>query len=380
MKEISAREEGALVEDWAAIRAYLPAGWQERAVEMGAMRRARGFRSAEALLRTLLIHLAEGCSLRETAVRARAGRLAEVSDVAIWKRLQTSEDWLRWMALELTSGYGTRGVPDGRGRLRLRVVDATTVSEPGSTGSDWRLHYALELKTLRCDFFELTDVHGGESYTRVPVRAGDLMLGDRGYESLEGVSHVVRHQGEVLVRMKAIGLPLKGPGGGRFDLLERWQGLGVGEVGEWKVRMASADHGDIAGRVCAVRRSQTAAALAEKRLRARCSRSGCAPQAAALQATQYVSVFTTVSPAMLRALEVLELYRGRWQIETCFKRLKSVIGLGHLPKYDDRSCRAWLYGKLLVALLAEHLVHEARHFSPWGYPLRFAEGISAGLC
>lgn len=379
MKEISESQAAALVEDWAAIMGYLPAGWQERAVGMGALRRARGFSSAEALLRTLLIHLAQGCSLRETAVRARAGRLAEVSDVAIWKRLQASEEWLRWMALELASGYRTGAVPDGRGRLRLRVVDATTVSEPGSTGSDWRLHYALEMKTLRCDFFELTDVHGGESYTRVPVRAGDLMMGDRGYESVEGVSHVVRHQGEVLVRMKAIGLPLKGPGGGKLDLLKRLRDLGVGEVGEWKVQMASADNGEIAGRVCAVRRSQTAAALAEKRLRARCSRSGCKPQAAALEATQYVSVFTTVRPALLRALEVLELYRGRWQIETCFKRLKSVVGLGHLPKYDDRSCRAWLYGKLLVALLAEHLLNEARHFSPWGYPLRLAEGVPARL-
>jgi len=29
-----------------------------------------------------------------------------------------------------------------------------------------------------------------------------------------------------------------------------------------------------------------------------------------------------------------------------FKRLKSILAMGHLPKYDDQSSRAWLHGKL----------------------------------
>jgi hypothetical protein len=53
-----------------------------------------------------------------------------------------------------------------------------------------------------------------------------------------------------------------------------------------------------------------------------------------------------------------------------FKRLKSIVQLGHLPKRNDRSSRAWLYGKLFVALLAEKMVRMARTTSPWGYPLR----------
>ena len=53
----------------------------------------------------------------------------------------------------------------------------------------------------------------------------------------------------------------------------------------------------------------------------------------------------------------------------CFKRLKSVMGFGHLPKYDEKTCRAWLYGKLMVALLAERMIDSANKFSPWGYNL-----------
>jgi hypothetical protein len=56
----------------------------------------------------------------------------------------------------------------------------------------------------------------------------------------------------------------------------------------------------------------------------------------------------------------------RWQIELVFKRLKSLAQLGHVPKYDDRSSRAWVYGKLLVALLAQKLIRIGRTISPWG--------------
>jgi IS4 transposase len=75
-----------------------------------------------------------------------------------------------------------------------------------------------------------------------------------------------------------------------------------------------------------------------------------------------VLVFTT----RLRGstTEVLELCRRRWQIELLFKRLKSLALIGHVPKHDPRSSRAWLYGKLLVALLAEKLTRIGRDISP----------------
>lgn len=66
---------------------------------------------------------------------------------------------------------------------------------------------------------------------------------------------------------------------------------------------------------------------------------------------------------------MLECYRLRWQVELTFKRLKSIAQLGHLPKYHDQSSRAWLYGKLLAALLTQKLARLGNSISPWGYPL-----------
>jgi hypothetical protein len=84
-------------------------------------------------------------------------------------------------------------------------------------------------------------------------------------------------------------------------------------------------------------------------------------------------VFTSFQEAP--ASEILEWYRVRWQVELAFKRMKSLAQLGHLPKYDDRSSRAWLYGKLFIALITQKLVREGRDISPWGYKL--AEGSAS---
>ena len=84
---------------------------------------------------------------------------------------------------------------------------------------------------------------------------------------------------------------------------------------------------------------------------------------------RYVIVLTTFSEDKFTASAIMEWYRVRWQVELVFKRFKQIVGLGHLPKYDDDSAKAWLYGKLVVALLTEKLISHARAFSPWGYEL-----------
>ena len=55
-------------ENWDVLQRFLPEGWEEQAKFCGAMQRARYIKSAEAVLRILLLHLANGCSLAETAL------------------------------------------------------------------------------------------------------------------------------------------------------------------------------------------------------------------------------------------------------------------------------------------------------------------------
>ena len=104
-------------------------------------------------------------------------------------------------------------------------------------------------------------------------------------------------------------------------------------------------------------------------LRKEAGRKGKQVRPRTLEFARYVIVFTTFPEAAFSAVQVLEWYRTRWQVELVFKRFKSLAQLGHLPKYDDESAKAWLYGKLLVALLVEKLIRHASAVSPWGYSL-----------
>src|SRR3954447_21988162 len=193
------------LDDWSLVCQFLPPGWQEQARLPGALCRARGFSTAAVLLRTLLVHLAGGCSLKETALLAQQAGWCTVSAVALFQRLRAAEHWLRWMADQLWQRHPTPSLPHG---YRVRASDATTVGRPGSRGTDWRVHYSVNLVDLQCDFFQVTDAHGGETFRRVPVTAGDLLLGDRCYGTPPGIAHVAAAGGHVLVRVNRKTLPL----------------------------------------------------------------------------------------------------------------------------------------------------------------------------
>src|SRR3954466_7516511 len=126
----------AMDEDWALLVTMLPTRWRELATEKGATKGLREDKDEERFLRVLLLHLACEYSLRETAVRAREARLADLSDVALLKRLRKSKDWLHGLCRQLLAEHAalTPRVDD----LALRLVDATLIKELGVTGSAWR--------------------------------------------------------------------------------------------------------------------------------------------------------------------------------------------------------------------------------------------------
>ncbi len=78
-----------------------------------------------------------------------------------------------------------------------------------------------------------------------------------------------------------------------------------------------------------------AAAKARDRVRRESQRNGTVLQPQTLEAAAYVFIFTTL-PKQVSAAQVLEIYRLRWQIELEFKRLKSLIALGHLKSMTRR--------------------------------------------
>jgi len=356
-------------EDWQFLLNFLPAGWREKARELGAIQRYRKFDNPEALLRTLLIHLATGCSLRETAARAKQGHITQVSDVALLKRLKAAGDWLRWMAEGVMQTWLTKQPEVIFGeKLRIRIIDGSTIQEPGSTGSTWRLHYSILLPTLQCNEVHITSPKIGESFKRYLVRPGDLFLGDRGYAHREAIFYVLQGGGQVLVRTNLTNIPFVVEPGVPFPLLEHLRTLSGTELGDWEVQVPLGDH-LIPGRICALKKNKLATEKARRKATQESHKQGYRVRPETLEAAAYTFVFTTLKSDEFNPARVLEMYRGRWQVELAFKRLKSILGLGHLKKTDEEVAKSWLQGKLLVAFLIEALIASAERFFPWGYPL-----------
>ncbi len=356
--------------DFEYLLGLLPLGWQDKAKELGALRRCRKIPNAETLLRVFLIHLAEGCSLRETSVRAREGGIVSLSDVAILDRLKQAGEWFRWMNTELMNNWVARPPATVFGdEWNIKLVDGTRIKEPGPTGSSWCIHYAIGLPSLECSELLVCAHRGpGESLTRFTVKPGDLFVGDRAYGVRPSIWHVVKGGGDVLVRFAMSNLPLQKPGGGAFKLLTRLHALRGTKIGDWPVELHHKKH-IIAGRVCAIRKKRQAVEQAQQQVRRQAQKNGSKPRAETLEAAAYIFIFTTVTTQKLRPSAVLEMYRGRWQIELVFKRLKSILGLGHLRKNDIQAAQAWIEGKLFVAFLVESLICAGESFFPWGYPL-----------
>jgi hypothetical protein len=85
----------AFTDEWELLRSALPAVDLEKSLrETGGSQRRRAVRSAETLLRLALVYGFCGLSLRQTAAWAQVQEIAELSDVALLKRLRCCSDWL----------------------------------------------------------------------------------------------------------------------------------------------------------------------------------------------------------------------------------------------------------------------------------------------
>lgn len=111
---------------------------------------------------------------------------------------------------------------------------------------------------------------------------------------------------------------------------------------EWSVSVKERSGSAISGRLCALRKSAQAIEQAQQKLIAPARKKQTQLKPETLEYAQYVIVFSTFPPAAFSTEALLEWDQLRWRIELAFKRLKTLLAMGHVPKYDPTSSRAWL--------------------------------------
>lgn len=359
--------EQMLDNEWPYLLSLLPPDLDESAFEKGALLRKRAIESASDLLRIAMSYGFCGQSLRDTAAWAAEAKIAELSDVAVLKRLKNCADWLGYLVARVLAERAAFHA-EGMGKLRLRITDASVVCRPGSRGTDFRVHLGFDLGLLQIDRIDLTDNKGGETLTRLPIEEGDVILCDRVYATRNGIHAAVSAKGHVIVRLNWQNLPLQDPEGQPFDILEHLRKLGPTQAGDFAVATVQKDSiPSIPGRVVAIRKSPQAAEASRRKLLQQAKKKGKTPDARTLESCDCIFLFTTLPAELLTARDALELYRFRWQIELSFKRMKTILQLDEMAAKDEQLCRTFLLAKLLGALLVEELCRTCDAFSPWGY-------------
>ena len=369
-----------LQEQWESLLAMLPGGFdlEKTLRECGALVRRRGIASAQALLRLILVYSLCGLSLRATAAWAQAQGVASVSDVALLKRLRKAGPWMGQLLAAKLAERVEGLEPHQPLVYRLRIVDATTASIPGSQGTDYRVHVGFDLGSLQVDRIEVTGAKGGETYSRLGMTAGDLILADRGYCHRRGLAAVRQAGADFLVRINWQNLPLEDSQHQRLDLVKLLEQVKGSEAVEFEVAtVADPSHAipSMPARLMVVRKPAEAAEAERRRILREASRKGRKVDPKTLKAAAFFFVLTSVPRQALSAEKALELYRLRWQIEMAFKRIKGLLHLGELPVKDPQLAHGYLCAKLLAALMLEDLTKDFLAFSPSG----FAGPVKAGV-
>ena len=363
------KTDALLEQQWKILLQFLPRGWQDAAWTMKAMIRRRAIASAEALLRLVFAYAWNDWSLRTTAAWAGRTGLADLSDVAVLNRLRHAEAWLghlldRWF---VERGIGTTLT----GPFGLVVTDSTTIQEPGSPGTTWRMHAQWNLAQGRWEGIELTDTHGAESLMRLHLRRNDVVLGDRNDAKPQALAWIVAQGAHVIARFGWNALRWETLDGAPWHVLEAARTLSDGTPGQWDVQIRpTADGPPLRLRVVALRKSPAAAEASRRQARRAAQRHGHTVAAATLEAADYVLILTTLPDTVASATEILELYRLRWQIECAFKRCKSLLHCDQLRAFDPDLAQTYLLAKVLGALLIDAIRNPDRSFSPYGFPLK----------
>jgi hypothetical protein len=346
---------------WQELAGRLPQDLEASAKASGALLRRREISCAADLLRMAFAYAVCDWPLRLVGAWLTTLGLAQMSDVAILKRLKQCQHWLGLLVVQFMQQRSAwLAEPQ---RVRLRIVDATQVADAGHR--NWYVHACFDLGAGCLAGVEVTDAHSGESLVRFPGQPDEIYLADRGYAHATGLgSHLAR--GILLVvRCHWQNLALQQEDGSALDVLPWLRSSETSSFSQPVERPVwlPTPAGRFRLRLVAAALPPEALARARQRVRERAQKKGRTPSPDNLFACGFILVLTNLPADTWSAPQVLALYRLRWQVELLFKRYKSIFQLTNLRARDPQLVQTYLLAKLLAALWADQLLlttHELR--------------------
>ena len=171
-----------------------------------------------------------GLSLRQTSGWASLSGTAELSNPGVHYRLKQSASFVEAVVERLLLDK----LPGGDLRWpdrRLCLADGTSISRPGSMGTDWRVHGVFDPGRGGFSHLELTDAHGAEALDRgAAMPGGVIRIGDRNYARAVVLKRFLADSDGTADFIVSVGwnaLRFKTTNGNIFDLIDHLRNLSV---------------------------------------------------------------------------------------------------------------------------------------------------------
>jgi len=244
---------------------------------------------------------------------------------------------------------------------QVLAVDASDILEKGAVKRLWHLHYAVDLFSLTCSRFLITEQSTKESLKNFTFCKGYLVIADRAYGTIKSMEHCLNAGADFIIWIKNKAFNLYDKGGQKIGLANRLGTVGE-KAAECTVYMNGSDKKRIALRLCVKKKTEEEISAEEKRLKRLESKKQKKYSEETKFTHRYMFVVTSL-PAEIPAEEILAYCRLRRQAELVFKRLKSLLQLGNIPTKTKESREVLLNGKILLSLLTEKYPRDI-DFSP----------------
>jgi hypothetical protein len=290
---------------------------------------------------------------------ARITKPGKMSDVAFMKRFEKCGDWFKAInskiAPQALAGHQKPRRAEG---LEPIGADAAGVAEKGRPGRACRLHCALDISGMKSAGHVITDVKTGESLISFRLKPGHLALAGRAYATVNGIRHCEGCGAKFVLRLRKNSFTARDGNGDAIDIVREINDAGENASISIRAYATNSAGARTPVRICAKKKDPGSITGTRKKLKRRESRRQCSIPEDAKAFNEHIVVVTNLDDS-ISAEEALEAYRLRWQVEIYFKRLKSILGFGELPKRRPGSAIAWLNGKLMIALLIEIVISKA---------------------
>ena len=350
----------------ASLLRVMPEGYEDACYATRAIVRNRDIKDPNDLMMLALFHLLTGCSLIEVSEISKLAKLGNISDVAFMKRFSNCTEWFKWILASLQENNKRiiqYELPERLKPYRILAVDASDVTEKGKSGRIFRLHFALDIIHMHAALYNITTNSIGEHLRNFDLTENDLVLADRVYSCVSGIEYCLDKGCQYIARMRINSFKPYDANGKQIDLLSYVQNKESGELNAY----ARKERGENADklypvRICFRKKPDDIIDSTRKKLKRKESKKQTKINAETYVFNEYMVVVTSLDSSFT-VEEIVELYRYRWQVELYFKRLKSILNYGEMPKKSEKSIFAWLNGKLMVSLLIESILGSG-NFSP----------------